>query len=144
MSAAAAFGLVAALATAPVRAEEAAAPVDKMALYKADAAKEEAARAAAPSVQERVAKDLAKLKQEAALDAEFAAKTAETPKASGGKKASKKPSIIKKEKIISPADELDEDEKSLARSNPVALFLLATVIPGIYLVFYVLGSLDVI
>jgi len=46
--------------------------------------------------------------------------------------------------IISPSDELDEDEKSLARSNPVALFLLFTSAPAIYLVFYVLGSLEII
>ena len=88
MSIAAAFGLVAAMATAPVRAEEAAAPapVDKMAQYKADAAKEEAARAKAMSVEERMAKETAKMKSQAALSPEFAATTAETPKASGGRK----------------------------------------------------------
>lgn len=98
------------------------------------------------------------------MPAEFAANDAmeSSPKAKGGKKGTL-PKVIKKEKaaksqeggfaafsaegkkvIISPADELDEDEKSLARSNPVALFLLATFAPGIYLVFYVLGSIEVI
>lgn len=165
VSAAAAFGMVAALMTAPVRAEEAAAPapVKKSAIetFKEESAKEEKARAAALTKEERVKKELESMKKETgALSPEFAANDAmeSSPKARGGKKTKVTGQLIKKtkeekaaaapasaaRKIISPADELDEDELSLSRSNPVALFLLATFAPATYLVFYVLGSLDII
>jgi hypothetical protein len=54
-----------------------------------------------------------------------------------------KPSPLKKV-IISPADELDDDEKSLNAPN---LPLLAALFFGpsfVYIGFYVLGSLDII
>merc|ERR1719277_1274073 len=46
--------------------------------------------------------------------------------------------------IISPADELDEDELNPWRQNFPLLFVVLTIWPAIFLVFYVLGSLDVI
>jgi len=49
-----------------------------------------------------------------------------------------------KKVIISPADELDDDEKSLGGYNPTALIVCFFGPSAIYLVFYVLGSLDVI
>merc|ERR1719253_1133471 len=161
LSAAAAFGMVAAMATAPARAEEAAAPaaVDKMAQFKAEADKVDLAKSGALTKEERNAAALAKAKN-IQLDGEFAAKSAETPKATKAQK------IIKRESkavsaeakaaaavetftstgrsFVNPSDQLDEDELSLSRSNPVALFLLATFAPGIYLVFYTLGSLEII
>jgi len=171
ISAAAAFGMVAAMATAPARAEEAAAPaaapapVDKMAQFKAEADKVDSAKSGALSKEERNAAALAKAKN-IQLDGEFASKSAETPKTTnkGAARIIKRESKAKAEQasgadskgtatatftstgrsFVSPADELDEDELSLSRSNPVALFLLATFAPGIYLVFYVLGSLDII
>lgn len=46
--------------------------------------------------------------------------------------------------FISPADELDEDELPLGRTNP-ALFVLALGTgPAIYLAFWILGSTNVI
>jgi len=50
----------------------------------------------------------------------------------------------KRKVIISPADELDEDEQPLSRTNRPLLVFLALFPPAVYLVFYVLGSLDVI
>merc|ERR1719476_1302174 len=50
----------------------------------------------------------------------------------------------KKKVIISPADELDEDELPLSRSNWPALFLVLFLPTIIYLTFYVLGSLEII
>ena len=96
LSAAAAFGMVAAMATAPARAEEAAAPaaapapVDKMAQFKAEADKVDSAKSGALSKEERNAAALAKAKN-IQLDGEFAAKSAETPKATKAQK------IIKRE-----------------------------------------------
>jgi len=96
LSAAAAFGMVVAMTTSPVRAEEAAAPaaapVDKMAQFKAEADKEAAAIAGAKSKEERTAEALAKAAK-VQLDGEFASKSAETPKATR-KSAAK---LIKKE-----------------------------------------------
>ena len=50
----------------------------------------------------------------------------------------------KKRVIISPADELDEDELSPTRPNQPLLFLFFATPVTIYLTFYVLGSLNVI
>ena len=50
----------------------------------------------------------------------------------------------KKRVIISPADELDEDELSPLRPNPPLLFLIFATPVTIYLTFYVLGSLNII
>lgn len=50
----------------------------------------------------------------------------------------------KKRVIISPADELDEDELSPARPNQPLLFLIYATPVTIYLTFYVLGSLNII
>ena len=50
----------------------------------------------------------------------------------------------KKRVIISPADELDEDELSPLRPNPPLLLLIFATPVTIYLTFYVLGSLNII
>ena len=50
----------------------------------------------------------------------------------------------KKRVIISPADELDEDELSPFRPNQPLLFLIFATPVTIYLTFYVLGSLNII
>jgi hypothetical protein len=174
MGMAAACGLVISMTTSPVRAEEAAAEAPKSAveIFKEQSAKEEAARAGALSKEERLAKQTAAMKA-VEIDGEFAAAKAAKPATKAAKvikKESKKaeegggfsftlPSFSsgggdskaapvdaskKLGKFISPADELDEDELSLSRSNPVALFLLAVSAPAIYLVFYVFGSLEII
>ena len=46
--------------------------------------------------------------------------------------------------IISPADELDEDELSPLRPNPPLLILIFATPVTIYLTFYILGSLNII
>eukprot|EP00440_Ansanella_granifera_P074482 gb/GFBE01080828.1/.p1 GENE.gb/GFBE01080828.1/~~gb/GFBE01080828.1/.p1 ORF type:complete len:135 (+),score=51.76 gb/GFBE01080828.1/:1-405(+) len=53
-------------------------------------------------------------------------------------------SAAKKKVILSPADDLDDDEKSMARPNQPLLFLLFATPVSIYLSFYVLGSINVI
>merc|ERR1712190_606787 len=50
----------------------------------------------------------------------------------------------KKKIIISPADEFDEDELSLSRTNRPLLVLLFLTPPSIFLVFWTLGSLEII
>ena len=50
----------------------------------------------------------------------------------------------KKRVIISPADELDEDELSPTRPNQPLLFLIYATPVTLYLTFYVLGSLNII
>ncbi|CAE6954262.1 unnamed protein product [Symbiodinium natans] len=50
----------------------------------------------------------------------------------------------KKRVIISPADELDEDELSPLRPNPPLLILIFATPVTIYLTFYILGSLNII
>ena len=50
----------------------------------------------------------------------------------------------KKRVIISPADDLDEDELSPLRPNPPLLGLIFATPVTIYLTFYVLGSLNII
>jgi len=49
-----------------------------------------------------------------------------------------------KKVIISPADEIDDDERSLNAPNLPLLFALFFGPSFVYLVFYVLGSLDII
>jgi len=49
-----------------------------------------------------------------------------------------------KKVIISPADEIDDDEKSLNATNLPLLFALFFGPSFVYIVFYVLGSLDII
>merc|ERR1712039_143676 len=65
----------------------------------------------------------------------------------GGKSVfvgSSAPEEGKKKIIISPADERDEDELSLSRTNRPLLALLALTPASIYIVFWTLGSLEII
>ncbi|OLP99698.1 hypothetical protein AK812_SmicGene17716 [Symbiodinium microadriaticum] len=120
---AAVFGFVVGLA--PVRAEEEAAPAAPPAA--ADVSLDEIAAAsknANINVQRRK-KRLTTIKKEA---------KSTTTTDSG------KPKRV----IISPADELDEDELSPLRPNPPLLILIFATPVTIYLTFYILGSLNII
>jgi len=157
---AAAFGLIAALTTVPVSAEEAPAPIP-----------------VPLSKEERVKKDLEQLSKEE-VGAEFAAARGANDgggavPAGGRKKKSVRPKVEKpkakeeagfslslpslpsfsvpeskaeapKKVIISPADELDDDEKPLGAQNLPLFFAIFLGPSFIYIVFYVLGSLDII
>ena len=120
-------GLMAGLA--PVRAEEAA-PAE-----------------AAPAAPATESSSFAKGTLGAPLGVSVKPKFKKTKKAvpvSGSVSVSEDDSGKKKRVIISPADELDEDELSPTRPNQPLLFLFFATPVTIYLTFYVLGSLNVI
>ena len=112
---AAVFGFVVGLA--PVRAEEADVSLDEIAA---------ASKNANIDVQRRK-KRVTTIKKEA--------KGTTTTATDSGKP---------KRVIISPADELDEDELSPLRPNPPLLILIFATPVTIYLTFYILGSLNII
>lgn len=119
-----------------------------------------AKRAGAPSKEERLKRALAQVQQEKVGDEFFA----DPGKAQGGgiaadgvslKSSKRKPvkaekagaaseEAPKKKKIISPADDLDEDELPWARANPPLFWTVFLAPSFIYLAFYVLGSLNII
>ncbi|CAE7521327.1 unnamed protein product [Symbiodinium sp. CCMP2456] len=115
---AAVFGFVVGLA--PVRAEEEAAP-------------------AAPPA----AADIAAASKNANINVQRRKKRVTTIKKEA-KSTSTTDSGKPKRVIISPADELDEDELSPLRPNPPLLILIFATPVTIYLTFYILGSLNII
>ena len=125
---AAVFGMMVGLA--PVRAEEAAAPAAPAAAPAPDVDVDSLLavnKNAGINVKSRKAKRVTSVKKESA-------KVSTTSDESGKKKRV----------IISPADELDEDELSPLRPNPPLLVLIFATPVTIYLTFYVLGSLNII
>mmetsp|Transcript_50867 Transcript_50867/g.160025 ORF Transcript_50867/g.160025 Transcript_50867/m.160025 type:complete len:216 (+) Transcript_50867:60-707(+) len=140
-SLAAALGLLAAVSTSPVRAAEAAAPAAEA----APAAVAEPAAAPAPAPEPEIDPTPRQKKRGSRPKA---AKKAVAAKEEGSFSL---PSFSvpesapeKKKVIVSPADEIDDDEKPLGASNwPLAALLLLGP-SAIYTVFWVLGSLDVI
>mmetsp|Transcript_50860 Transcript_50860/g.160008 ORF Transcript_50860/g.160008 Transcript_50860/m.160008 type:complete len:216 (+) Transcript_50860:60-707(+) len=140
-SLAAALGLLAAVSTSPVRAAEAAAPAAEA----APAAVAEPAAAPAPAPEPEIDPTPRQKKRGSRPKA---AKKAVAAKEEGSFSL---PSFSvpesapeKKKVIVSPADEIDDDEKPLGASNwPLAALLLFGP-SAIYTAFWVLGSLDVI
>lgn len=149
---------------APAPAEAAPAPVvDK----KAELAVEGEKLKTAPSKADRVKKEMA-LAQQQSLSADFEASNgAEFGSTKSNKKKSSRPKVEKEKKeegggvsvpsftpaakapgakkvIFSPADEKDPDEISMNAPNPPLLFLTLFGPSFVYLIFYVLGSLDII
>jgi hypothetical protein len=135
---------------------------------------DETKRLSAPSKEERVKRALAQVKaEEKNLDDDFALKRGEQsrtygealktstkrtpvkedkPKSEGGGFSFSLPSFSVPEQpapgvkkvIISPADDLDEDELPMTRPNPFFLFLGFALPTSIYLAFYIAGSLNII
>jgi hypothetical protein len=135
---------------------------------------DETKRLSAPSKEERVKRALAQVKaEEKNLDDDFALKRGEQsrtygealktntkrtpvkedkPKSEGGGFSFSLPSFSVPEQpapgakkvIISPADDLDEDELPMTRPNPFLLFLGFALPTSIYLAFYIAGSLNII
>merc|ERR1719391_1040270 len=120
---AAALGLAAGVATAPVRAD--------------DAADLEASLSG--GVQGRTSSSKAKRGVLIKKGDEEKAKAA----ASGGETAASTP-LPPGASFVSPADELDEDELPLGRTNPFLFVVALGTGPVIYLVFWILGSTNVI
>mmetsp|Transcript_13632 Transcript_13632/g.34534 ORF Transcript_13632/g.34534 Transcript_13632/m.34534 type:complete len:234 (+) Transcript_13632:94-795(+) len=158
----AALGLAAGVATTPVRAEEApsaeAAPVAPAAAP-APAAQEAApaapAAAPAPAVQEQAtistfetggsfAKGGRKKAKSDSIKAKKSKEISASVKNGPGVKTVQEEDGSKKKVIISPADERDEDELSLSRTNRPLLAALAIVPSSIFIVFWTLGSLEII
>jgi len=148
----AALGLVAGMATTPVRAEEAA-PAAAPATEAPAAPATPAAAPVEPAAAEistydnggRFAKGgRAKAKR----DASKSVATKKTSSSSGSSGSvfvgSSAGEEGKKKIILSPADERDEDELSLSRTNRPLLVLLALTPASIFLVFWTLGSLEII
>mmetsp|Transcript_107857 Transcript_107857/g.337716 ORF Transcript_107857/g.337716 Transcript_107857/m.337716 type:complete len:220 (-) Transcript_107857:100-759(-) len=144
-SLAAALGLLAAVSTSPVRAAEAAAPAAEA----APAAVAEPAAAPAPAPEPEI--DPTPRQKKRGSRPKAAKKVAAKEVAAKEEGGFTLPSFSvpesapeKKKVIISPADEIDDDEKPLGASNwPLAALLLFGP-SAIYTVFWVLGSLDVI
>eukprot|EP00443_Scrippsiella_acuminata_P073017 CAMPEP_0115422000 /NCGR_PEP_ID=MMETSP0271-20121206/26543_1 /TAXON_ID=71861 /ORGANISM="Scrippsiella trochoidea, Strain CCMP3099" /LENGTH=211 /DNA_ID=CAMNT_0002846663 /DNA_START=21 /DNA_END=656 /DNA_ORIENTATION=+ len=134
----AALGLVAGVTTMPVRAEEApaAAPVEspEISTYETGGAYAKGGRA--------------KAKRDG-LKASIVKKSASSSSSSAGSSGSvfigsSAPEEGKKKIIFSPADERDEDELSLSRTNRPLLAFLALAPSSIYIVFWALGSVEII
>mmetsp|Transcript_22365 Transcript_22365/g.67177 ORF Transcript_22365/g.67177 Transcript_22365/m.67177 type:complete len:216 (+) Transcript_22365:42-689(+) len=140
-SLAAALGLLAAVSTSPVRAEEAAAPAAEA----APAAVAEPAAAPAPAPEPEIDPTPRQKKRGSRPKAAKKAAAAKEEGSFSLPSFSVPESVPEKKKvIISPADEIDDDEKPLGASNwPLAALLLFGP-SAIYTVFWVLGSLDVI
>jgi len=139
-SLAAALGLLAAVSTSPVRAEEAAAPAAEA----APAAVAEPAAAPAPAPEPEI--DPTPRQKKRGSRPKAAKKVAAKEEGSFSLPSFSVPESApeKKKVIVSPADEIDDDEKPLGASNwPLAALLLLGP-SAIYTVFWVLGSLDVI
>uniref|UniRef100_A0A7S2IMW9 Uncharacterized protein n=1 Tax=Zooxanthella nutricula TaxID=1333877 RepID=A0A7S2IMW9_9DINO len=124
LAVAAALGLAAGVATAPVRAD--------------DAADLEASLSG--GVQGRTSSSKAKRGVLIKKGDEEKAKAA----ASGGSSTSASTILPDGRTFISPADELDEDELPLGRTNPFLFVVALGTGPLIYLVFWILGSTNVI
>jgi len=153
---------------APAAAAPAEAPAAAPAAAVGDSKTEGEKLAQALSKEERVKKDLAQLRSQGDLGSEFESSPGgETKAPAKPKKKSSRPKVekpkekdeggiglpsfsapsaepAKKKVIISPADEMDEDEKPLTAPNPPLLIAILFGPSFIYLAFYVLGSLDII
>eukprot|EP00420_Gonyaulax_spinifera_P015761 CAMPEP_0197908598 /NCGR_PEP_ID=MMETSP1439-20131203/67100_1 /TAXON_ID=66791 /ORGANISM="Gonyaulax spinifera, Strain CCMP409" /LENGTH=233 /DNA_ID=CAMNT_0043530101 /DNA_START=80 /DNA_END=781 /DNA_ORIENTATION=+ len=159
---AAAFGLAVTLVATPVRAEEAAAPAPA-----APAAPEAAAPAAAAPTAAAPAPAAPADAAPAPAPAPAATESAAPAATKSRRKKGSRPKVAKEDKqettapkgpsvvvqstpegpqkiIISPSDEIDDDEKSLNATNLPVLFALFFGPSFVYLAFYVLGSLDII
>merc|ERR1711920_764108 len=132
-AAAAALGLAAALVSTPVRAPEAA-PAPTPAAAPAATAESSSSSSVATFKRKKKAN-----RPKVAKEPEVKKEESEGFKLPSFSAPEAKPSPLKKV-IISPADELDDDEKSLNAPN---LPLLAALFFGpsfVYIAFYVLGS----
>mmetsp|Transcript_109177 Transcript_109177/g.308648 ORF Transcript_109177/g.308648 Transcript_109177/m.308648 type:complete len:205 (-) Transcript_109177:65-679(-) len=127
----AALGLLMAVTSTPVRAQEAAAPSEPQ----PDAAATKSRRKR--SVRPKVEKPKVEEKDEG-----FTLSLPSIPSFSVPEGSST--SEVAKKVIISPADQIDDDEKSLGAPNTPLLILLFFGPSFVFLAFYVLGSLDII
>lgn len=163
-----------AAAVPPSSTQAAAVPPSLKEATKKEQETDETKRLSAPSKEERVKRALAQVKaEEKNLDDDFALKRGEQsrtygealktntkrtpvkedkPKSEGGGFSFSLPSFSVPEQpapgakkvIISPADDLDEDELPMTRPNAFLLFLGFALPTSIYLFFYIAGSLNII
>mmetsp|Transcript_27747 Transcript_27747/g.73705 ORF Transcript_27747/g.73705 Transcript_27747/m.73705 type:complete len:199 (-) Transcript_27747:51-647(-) len=123
----AALGLAAGVATTPVRAEDAPAP--EISTFETGGSYTKGGRKKAKSE---------------AVKAKSVKEGVKSAKNGPGVKVLQEEDGSKKKVIISPADERDEDELSLSRTNRPLLAALAIVPSSIFIVFWTLGSLEII